>query len=272
MNHLQLLETILIKLDLHDRLVCKRVCQRWHKLLMERPIFHADRHIYLKNCLILPDQPPMSVFMAAKYPYEALTFEGDFYYNKRPDVIKFAQHLGKSVKEVTFRKFVPWDIDPCLIVREMSSIETLSIKEGKLSDVFRVTDYVSSKMSHFLHNLKTLKVHQASAWSVQNILRFLSKDAEIFIDCLEVNDENHSIECLTQMMEAAQVNTLFFEAVNGSKADIIELLLELKSLSCQHIKIFDFQQQNKDIERLCTEIAIENNETCRVWAPLCNPD
>lgn len=68
---------------------------------MTRAIFRRDRHLYLSNCVINVSQPPASVIMRAKYPYQILTIDQ----NCEEDWCAFGsrsfwEFLGKSITHV----------------------------------------------------------------------------------------------------------------------------------------------------------------------------
>uniref|UniRef100_A0A336K245 CSON008460 protein n=1 Tax=Culicoides sonorensis TaxID=179676 RepID=A0A336K245_CULSO len=99
----ELLEQIFESLFFLERINCKSVCKRWLHLLMTSTKFQKDRHLYLKNCFIESNRPPMSVILNSKYTYEIVTIVNnnrEMFYNKFKDLKDFWKFLGQSLVEL----------------------------------------------------------------------------------------------------------------------------------------------------------------------------
>ncbi|XP_063696385.1 uncharacterized protein LOC134827597 [Culicoides brevitarsis] len=219
----EILEMIFKELPHHDRLICKEVCQRWYILLMESPVFKADRHIFLTNCQLQDDFPPMSIFLNATRPYENLKF-GDII--QISDFQKSANYIRSFVKTLNFigtKKM--WML---LILENAPLLESLDFIEGDLSlpvknSVFNeVIEFKNSKKH--LEQLKTIipsackvNCHMKfnhflfSKENIENLAEFLSTDqTTFFIDYIHANFKNITKQTIEKFL-ACDVNYETFE-------------------------------------------------------------
>lgn len=236
------MEEIFKQLPLHDRLVCKRVRKHWYRILMERSTFSADRNIHLnlqgdKLCLIKSDQCPMSVFMNAKYPYDAVTFIWGIRYENSNDLLEFGRHLGKSIKQVNFINFVTYD-DPqiCSIFHAMSLIEKFTFKYLRIKHAFLVFDFFQCQRPNFHHLPKVLKVTGIVSESDYDVLmRFNSTNTQIKIEHLRVETQVN-LELVLPVLHSFQIQLLDFYFTKITLKNLVKLF-DVKTISCQRMRL-----------------------------------
>lgn len=205
---------------------------------MERSIFSADRNIYLKDCLIKADQPPMSVFMKAKYPYDAVTFTGHVKYEKFKNILRFASHLGESIKEVNFHHFLIPKHDKALSVfLAMPLVKKFTFEYCDIKKALPVVK-LQSQNPNFFHLIKILKI-----WGgvydlnghFDDLMPFISKGFTISIDSLAVASQV-GLDQFLPIVQYLQINQLEFY-VKGITYKNMMKLLDVEKIFCQQMEL-----------------------------------
>lgn len=247
--HFQLLETIFQKLPLHDRLICKEVCERWYSLLMKRAIFRNDRHIYLKDCQIRPNRAPMSVFMDAKYPYEILTIQCNVKYDCLNSLHHFGQILGSSVKEIVFAFFYHDSRELCSILYDMPLVKSITFDRFRVYQATSVFALLHRQRPTFvLSGLETLSIiNQVDKaplemdTNLNEIKQFIRKGAQIIVGYLNLRGY-HTVENMLLIMEDSKILDVSIAVSNRSDAEM-KVLLDTKNLNCNRINFMYSSQE-----------------------------
>lgn len=214
--HWQLLELIFKELPRHNRLICKEVCKRWHKLLMERAIFRDDRHIYIKNCVIEPNRSPMSVFLNANNSYDILTIKSDVRYNALGDLYQFVRHIGKNMTEII------------LVTTPHTSFVKNILVDDTESPLFPKVETIN------IRNKSTDQAPEIICGILQTIKEVVTKKVDVILDFVAFAPFKN-LEHLSTISNVAKINDLDISADRPNTE--MESLLNYENLNCQRLTL-----------------------------------
>lgn len=227
------MEQIFSSLSHLERLTCKRVCQRWFRLLMTSSKFHINRHLYLKHCFIESNRPPMSVIMSAKFPYEIVSVmnRNEIIYNKFKDLKMFWQFLGMTLTELIVE-----DLDySCFeLLTEMENLQKLKYRNFlSLIGNLEIMTQTGKKLTQIrILNFGKIDL-KVLGENIQVIRHVMPNIEEMTAELLFVNEEGTLDQYLS-----------FFMSLNLFLADIpgINVVLKKDVLKYQdtNINVIDF--------------------------------
>lgn len=238
-------------LPLHDRLKCKEVCERWYEILMERAKFRGDRHIYLRKCMIKANQPPMSVFMQAKYLYDILSIQTGVKFDNLDDLIQFGRYLGLKVTEVVLNRFHHKNCKVYMIVGEMPLVKSLTLKNMKVNKVTAALELIHSQEPtfrlHFLEKLtirnKVLVQSEQMPSFAKAVKDFFRNKAEIIINRVNLK-QGIAVDKLLPIMKLAKIHELSIDASERTNAEM-EMLFEADNLYFECLQFIYYSQSEQ---------------------------
>lgn len=206
---------------------------------MEQVIFRDDRHIYLKDCVIAPNRPPMSVFMEASHGYDILSIQSHIKFLKVDDVLCFGRFLGETVTEVVLDTFDEENRLVYMSLRGMPLIKSLTFVRMPCEKVAIVLSLIHSEEPAFrfiqLEKLELLNSRDRDPMQMQSFLKaikkFIRNEAEIMIDYVTLHQET-SVKDLLQVLKRAIVKCF---KVSAFATEEMQKLIDAEILSCEQL-------------------------------------